>query len=136
MFPHILRSLESRKKSMNLSTNHNTSYLENPQPWYEATDGSCKIQTPTLVNIGDDRPFHLLFPIDWKEWRSILASAKNLATIHDAILVLVLSGEVSFEQMQFLILELAAECVLPLWVGKENRHKFNCAVVRISHLNI
>lgn len=121
---------------MNLSTNHNTSYLETLQPWYETTDGVCKIQTPTIVNMGDDRPLHLLFPVDWKEWQSILASAKNLATINDAILVLVLSGEVSFEQMQFLILELAAEYVLPLWVGKENRQKFNCAVVRLANMHI
>lgn len=121
---------------MNISTNHNTSYLENPQPWYESADGTCRIQTPTLVNIGDDRPLHLLFPVDWKEWLSILPVAKNLATINDAVLVIVLSGEVSFEQMEFLILEFAAECVLPLWVGKENRHKFNCAVVRLSNTHI
>lgn len=136
MFSHTLRSLESRKKSMNISTNHNTSYLENTLPWYETADGTCKIKTPTLVNIGDDRPLHLLFPVDWQEWLSVLPSARNLATINDAILVMVLSGEVSFEQMQFLILEFAAECVLPLWVGTENRHKFNCAVVRLSHINL
>ena len=121
---------------MNISTNHNTSYLENPQPWYEAADGTCRIQTPTLINIGDDRPLHLLFPADWKEYSAILSSAKNLATINDAILVIVLSGKVSFEQMQFLILEFAAEGVLPLWVGKENRYKFDCAVVRLSNTHI
>lgn len=121
---------------MNLSNNHNLSYLETSQPWYETTDGTCKIQTPTLVNIGDDRPLHLLFPIDWKEWRSILPAAKKLAILHDAVLVIVLSGQISFKQMQFLILELAAECVLPLWIGKENRHKFNCAVVRLANIDI
>lgn len=120
---------------MNISINHQTSYLENLQPWYETTDGTCKIQAPTVVNIGDDRPLHLLFPADWKDSLSILPLAKNLATINDAILVIVLSGEISFEQMQLLILEFAAECVLPLWVGKENRHKFNCAIVRLSHIN-
>lgn len=121
---------------MNISTNHNTSYLENSQPWYEAADGTCRIQTPTLVNIGDDRPLHLLFPADWKEWRRILPKAKNLATINDAVLVIILSGEVSFEQMQFLILEFATASVLPLWVGKENRDKFNCAVVKLANIHI
>jgi hypothetical protein len=121
---------------MNLSTSHKTSYLENSQPWYEAADGSCKIKTPTLVNIGDDKPLHLLFPVDCKEWLSILPSAKNLATINDAVLVVVLFGEISFEQMQLLILKFAAECVLPLWVGKENRDQFNHAVVSLSNVHI
>lgn len=120
---------------MNISTSHNTSYIENPQTWYEADDGTCRIKTPTLINIGDDKPLHLLFPINWKELLSILPSAKNLASVNDAILVLVLSGELSVEQMQLLIIELAVECVLPLWVGKENRDKFNCAIVRLSQIN-
>lgn len=114
----------------------NTPYLKNHRPWYETADGTCKIQEPTLINMGEDRPLHLLFPVHWEQWLNVLPTARKLARQNDAFLVLVLCGEVSLEQMKSLIIEFATESVLPLWVGKENRKKFNYAVVKLSNIHI
>lgn len=118
---------------MNISTNYNTSCLINSPPWYESADGACIIQEPTLINMGDDQPLHLLFPVYWREWLFILPKANRLASELNALLILMPYGDLSLEQMKQLVLEFAHKSILPLWVGEENRSKFNCAVALLNN---
>lgn len=111
-----------------------TTYLKNHHPWYETVDGACMIQEPTLINMGDDKPHHLLFPVNWQEWLNVFPQARNLARQHDALLVFVLYGEISLEQMKALIVDFAEKSILPLWVGKSNRNKFNYAVCELAKI--
>ncbi|MCA1995583.1 MAG: hypothetical protein LDL41_26570 [Coleofasciculus sp. S288] len=110
---------------MNTSTNLDPSHNF---PWYETPDGTCQIHEPTVIDMGDDRPRHLFFPIHWSESLSILPEAKNQACELNATLVLMLHGEVTLDQMTSLVLELATHCVLPFWVGEENRRTFDSAI--------
>jgi hypothetical protein len=117
---------------MSNSLQINTPDLKNHCPWYEANDGTCRIKKPTIINMGEDRPAHLLFPINWEQCFNVLPHANNLASQNDAFLVFVLSGEISLEQMKSLIIKFADKGILPLWIGKENRNKFNNAVVELA----
>jgi hypothetical protein len=107
-------------------------YWKNDCPCYEESDGTCKIIQPTLINMGDDKPLHLLFPAHWSEALYILPEAKQMTLALDAFLVLVLHGEASEDQIESLVLKLAEAKVLPLWIGKENRRKFNQITARLS----
>lgn len=134
MFTYTLRlQIAGEKHLMNTSTYCNIPYLQNKRPWYEAADGTCTIKKPTLINMGDDRPLHLLFPVYWREWLSVLPEANKLARENDGLLILVLYGKISLEQMKLLVLEFTDKIVLPLWVEEENRNKFNCVVALISN---
>ncbi len=83
---------------------------------------------PTLLDMGDDRPTYLLYAVYWREGLNILHEAKKLAREHDALLVLVLYGEVSLGEMESLVVEFAEAQVIPLWLAQENQSKFNTAV--------
>lgn len=100
-------------------------YLKNDCPWYENPDGNCTILQPTVVNMGEDIPLHLLFPVHYSQTLSVIPAAKQMSREVDAFLVLMVYGEVSESQMEFLILELAQAQVIPLWIGEENRKKFS-----------
>ena len=119
---------------MNISTHSNTSGIENNRPWYESTDGTCTIQEPTAIYMGDDKPLHLLYPVHWKEYFGVLAKAKSLAREVNALLVLMLYGDVSSDHMKFLVLEFAEARVIPIWIGEENRKKFANTVARYSSI--
>jgi hypothetical protein len=99
-------------------------YLNKDCPWYEKPDGTCAILQPTVLNMGDDRPLHLLFPVHYSQILSIIPEAKQMGREIDAFLVLMVYGEVSERQMEYLIMELAQAQVIPLWIGEENRKKF------------
>lgn len=121
---------------MKKSTQFNIPDLQNNCHWYEATDGNCTIQKPTLINMGEDIPVHLLFPVYWQEWLYVLPEANRLAWENEALLIFVLYGKVSLEQMKLLVLEFAVKSVLPLWIEEENRNKFNCAVAMIANKSV
>lgn len=106
--------------------------LENDHLWYEGPDGTCNLLTPTLLNLGDDKPLHLLFPVHWHESLAVLPSVKQLASEHDAFLVLMLHGEASDHEIQALVIGLADAQVLPLWLGEQNRKKFDRIVEMFS----
>ena len=99
-------------------------YLKNDCPWYENPDGTCTILQPTVLNMGDDTPLHLLFPVHYSQTLSVIPEAKQMGRELDTFLVLMVYGEVSESQMECLILELAQAQVIPLWIGEENRKKF------------
>lgn len=105
---------------------------KNDHQWYERADGTCKFENPTLINMGDDRPPNLFFPVQASEALSVLAKAKYIANELDALLVLLLYGEIADLEMASLILELADSRVLPLWVGEKNRTKFDRIVAILS----
>lgn len=106
--------------------------LENDRLWYEGPDGMCNLFTPTLLNLGDDKPLHLLFPVHWRESLAILPKAKQLASEQDAFLVLMLYGDASDHEIRALVIELADAQVLPLWLGDQNRKKFDRIVAMFS----
>jgi hypothetical protein len=83
---------------------------------------------PTLLEMGEDGIAYLLYAVFWPEWLTKVYEAKKLARQHDALLVLVLYGEVSLTEMKSLVLELAEAQVIPLWLGGENQRKFNLAI--------
>ena len=83
---------------------------------------------PTVIEMGEDGIAYLLYPVFWREWLTKVYEAKKLAREHDALLVLVLYGEVSLTEMKSLVLELAEAQVIPLWLGEENQSKFNLAI--------
>lgn len=99
-------------------------YLKNDCPWYENPDGTCTVLQPTVLNMGDDLPLHLLFPVHYSQTLCVIPQAKQMGRELNAFLVLMVYGEVSESQMEFLILELAEAQVIPLWIGEENRKKF------------
>ncbi len=105
---------------------------DNRRPWYEGPDGTCNLDKPTLINMGEDRPLHLMFPTHWSEAVDILPEAKRLASERDAFLVLLIYGEASDHAVQSLILELADAKVLPLWIGEENRKKLDRIIAMLS----
>jgi len=109
--------------------------LKNGLIWYEEPDGTCKILSPTLISMGEDRPLHLMFPVHLSEALSVLPEAKEMASERDALLVLLLYGEASDSEIKTLVLELAEAQVLPLWIGEENRRKFNKIVAMLSSGN-
>jgi hypothetical protein len=74
--------------------------------------------------MGDDLPLHLLFPVHYSQTLSVIPEAKQMSRELDAFLVLMVYGEVSESQMEYLILELAQAQVIPLWIGEKNRNKF------------
>lgn len=108
-------------------------YQENNPPFYEGPDGTCKFDQPTLINMGEDRPLHLMYPVHWSHSLHVLPSAKTMASKHEALLVLLIYGEASDNEIQSLILELADAQVLPLWIGKENRKKLDRIIALLSH---
>jgi hypothetical protein len=101
-------------------------------PWYEKPDGTCNIQQPTLINMGDDKPLHLMFPVHWSKSLNVLDDAKKLASQLDAFLVLVLYGEASESEMASLTLEFATARVLPIWLGQKNRQQFDKVTAVLS----
>ncbi len=104
---------------------HRPSQTNPVRPWYENADGTCKVQIPTLVSMGEDRPQCLMFPAHWSQSSSVLPKAKNMASELDAILVLLIYGDISYSEITALILELAEDRILPLWIGENNRKKFD-----------
>jgi hypothetical protein len=100
--------------------------------WYEDLDGTCKIQEPTLLNMGEDRPYYLMFPTHYREFDAILPEAKQMANELDAFLVLLIHGEISDSEIISLILELVDTRVVPLWIGEKNRIKFDRMVAVLS----
>lgn len=108
-------------------------YLENIPPFYEGPNGTCKFDTPTLINMGAERPLHLMYPVHWSQCLHVLPTAKTMASKHDAFLVLLIYGEASDIEIQSLILELAEAQVLPLWIGEENRKKLERIIALLSH---
>jgi hypothetical protein len=108
-------------------------YVENRPPFYEGPNGTCKFDKPTLINMGEDRPLHLMYPVHWSHVHHVLPSAKTMASKHDALLVLLIYGEASDSEIQSLILELADAQVLPLWIGEENRKKLDRIITLLSH---
>ncbi|MDP8964136.1 MAG: hypothetical protein M3O33_09170 [Cyanobacteriota bacterium] len=121
---------------MNTSNHSDAPYLENNRPWYESIDGTCTFQEPTAIYMGDDKPLHLLYPVHWKEWFGVLAKANSLARELNALLVVMLYGDVSLDHMKFLVLEFAEARVIPIWIGEENRKKFASTVARYSSIQI
>jgi len=117
---------------MATSMNSDKAHLGNNRPWYEGPDGSCNLLTPTLINMGEDKPLHLMYPVHWTDSLDVLPLAKNMASEQDALLVLMLYGEASDSEIASLILELADARVLPLWIGEQNRKKFNRIVAMLS----
>lgn len=105
---------------------------EKRRPWYEGPDGTCSLDKPTLINMGEDRPLHLMFPTHWSQAVDVLPEAKRLASERDAFLVLLIYGEASDQAIQSLILELADAQVLPLWIGEENRKKLDRIITMLS----
>lgn len=103
--------------------------------WYEAFDGTCTINQPVLIHQGDDQPNYLLFPVHWPEFIAVLPEAKRVARESNALLVLVLYGELSLDTMKALVVEFAAAQVLSLWVGEQNRKNFNQSVALLSQGN-
>lgn len=89
---------------------------------------ACNITQPTPIDMGDDRPGYLMYPTHWYEALNRLPEAKKLARERDALLVLVLDGEISLDEMRSLIAEFAVAQVIPLWLSEENQSKFNTAV--------
>lgn len=106
--------------------------LGNNRPWYEGPDGICKISEPTLLPMGEDKPPHLIYPTHWTQARGIVLEAKKLARENDALLVLMLYGEAPDIEVQALVLDLADAQVLPLWIGEQNRKKFDRAIAWLS----
>lgn len=94
-------------------------------PWYERPNGTCNFLQPTLINMGDDKPLHLMFPVHWSESLAVLPQARNLARELNALLVVMLYGEASDNDIESLSLEFAKARVLPLWIGEKNRRKFD-----------
>lgn len=94
-------------------------------PWYERPNGTCNFLQPTLINMGDDKPLHLMFPVHWRESLDVLPQARNLARELNALLVVMLYGEASDSDIESLSLEFAKARVLPLWIGEKNRRKFD-----------
>jgi len=89
---------------------------------------ACNISQPTLTNMGEDRPAYFMYPRHWYEAIGRLPEAKKLARERDALLVLVLDGEISLDEMKSLVAEFAVAQVIPLWLSEENQSKFNTAV--------
>ncbi|HBL61664.1 MAG TPA: hypothetical protein DDZ80_25570, partial [Cyanobacteria bacterium UBA8803] len=98
----------------------NTASLGNDRPWYEGPDGTCNLEEPTLVNMGEGRPLHLMFPVYWAQSLEILPEAKKMANDVEAMLVLLIYGEAPDSEVAKLIVELASAEVLPLWIGDQN----------------
>lgn len=96
---------------------------DNQLPWYEGPDGTCRLNEPTLVNMGEGKPPHLMFPVNWDAVSEVLPEAKAMAEDINAMLVLLIYGEAADSQIAQLIVELASSDVLPLWIGDENRKK-------------
>ena len=118
---------------MSASLNSDQLSQDNHLPWYEASDSTCVIREPTLIYMGDDRPLLLLFPTSYQESLAVLPSAKKLASEQNALLILMLYGELSNDEMKVLLLELIAQQVVPLFIGESNRRKFNQALKSISN---
>lgn len=117
---------------MATSTYIDERYLDNNRPWYESPEGTCNILAPTLIPMGDDKPVHLIFPVHWSQAGNELLKAKKLAREKNALLVLMLYGEAPDSEVQSLVLKLAEAQVLPLWIGEQNRKKFDRVVAMLS----
>lgn len=89
---------------------------------------ACNITQPTPIDMGKDRPGYLMYPTHWYQALSRLPEAKKLAREQDALLVLVLDGEISLDEMKSLVADFAVAQVIPLWLSEENQSKFNTAV--------
>jgi hypothetical protein len=74
----------------------------------------------------------LIYPAHWTQARGIVLEAKKLARENDALLVLMLYGEAPDIEVQALVLDLADAQVLPLWIGEQNRKKFDKAIAWLS----
>ena len=96
---------------------------DNQLPSYEAPDGTCTLDEPTLVNMGEEKPLHLMFPIQWDLVREALPDALAMAKDLNAMLVLLIYGETADTEIASLIVEFASNEVLPLWIGEKNRKK-------------
>jgi hypothetical protein len=96
---------------------------DNQLPWYEEPDGTCRLDEPTLVNMGEEKPLHLMFPIQWDLVREALPDAIAMAKDLNAMLVLLIYGEAADSEIASLIVEFASNEVLPLWIGEQNRKK-------------
>lgn len=107
--------------------------LENNRHWYESPDGTCTILQPTLVNMGEGKPLHLMFPVHWAKSLEVLPQAKQMANSLQAMLVLLLHGEASDNEIVSLIVELAEAEVLPLWIGEQNRQKVDRIISMLSN---
>ncbi len=114
---------------MSASLNSDQSTQDNQFPWYKSSD----IREPRLIYMGDDRPLLFLFPTSWQESLAVLPSAKNLASEQNALLILMLYGELSNNEMKVLLLELVAQQVVPLFIGESNRRRFNQAIKSLSN---
>ncbi|NEP53213.1 MAG: hypothetical protein F6K65_32200 [Moorea sp. SIO3C2] len=118
---------------MNTWVKSEAAYLENHRPWYEGPHGTCNLLKPTLIHMGDDKPLHLMFPVHWTEAIDALPQAKIMARQLDGFLVLLLYGQASDQEIQSLVLELAESQVLPLWLGWQNRKRFDRIVAMLSN---
>lgn len=96
---------------------------DNQLPWYEGPDGTCTLDEPTLVNMGEGKPLHLMFPLQWDIVREALPDAIAMAKDLNAMLVLLIYGEAADSEIASLIVEFASNEVLPLWIGEQNRKK-------------
>lgn len=94
------------------------------------------ITQPTLIGMGDDRPAYLMYPTHWHEALGQLPAAKKLARERDALLVLVLDGEIALDEMKSLVAEFALAQVIPLWLSEESQSKFNTAVAMHTYQQI
>ncbi|NEP29640.1 hypothetical protein, partial [Moorena sp. SIO3I6] len=61
-----------------------------------------------------------------------LPQAKTMARQLNGFLVLLLYGQASDQEIQSLVLELAEAQVLPLWLGWQNRKRFDRIVAMLS----
>ncbi|HAG79748.1 MAG TPA: hypothetical protein DD379_18770 [Cyanobacteria bacterium UBA11162] len=112
--------------------NSDTAPLENQRPWYEKPDGTCNLDQPTLVNMGEGQPLHLMFPVHWTQSVEVLPDAKKMANDLQAMLVLLIHGEASDKDIASLIMQLAEAEVLPLWIGEQNRRKVDHIITMLS----
>lgn len=111
-----------------------TASLENqpPCPWYEKPDGTCNLDQPTLVTMGEGQPVHLMFPVHWTQSLQILPQAKKMAGELQAMLVLLIHGEASDREIAELIIQLAGTEVLPLWIGEQNRRQVDQIITMLA----
>jgi hypothetical protein len=118
--------------------NSNKTKLRNGSGGYNplSFSTSCKITQPTVIGMGDDQPAYLMYPTHWHKALGQLPTAKKLARERDALLVLVLDGEISLDEMKFLVAEFAIAQVIPLWLSEENQSKFNTAVAMHTYQQI
>lgn len=120
---------------MSIRTEVDNTCVNTHYSWFQDTEAVCNIPEPILINMGDDLPLHLMFPVHWSKCLNVLSTAQRIASKQDAFLVLMPYGNASDVEIARLMLELSYSQVLALWIEDENREKANqimAEIVRVS----